>query len=98
MNVVYGSSFSSLMAFLCFTVMSEFLLDEPGFKAPGALTPVPLSSDSSVEAPPEGRRKYVACPRRMSKKTADRHTLCASCRGFDCDIGTRCEEWPEEEV
>ena len=77
------------------------MLDELGFKAPGALTPVPPSSDSSVEAPPEVRRKCVACPRRISKKTADRHTLCVSCRGFDCDIDTRCEEcleWPEEEV
>ena len=37
----------------------------------------------------------------MSKKTADRHTFCVACRGFDCDIDTRCEEcmeWPEEEV
>ena len=37
----------------------------------------------------------------MSKKTADRHSLCASYPGFDCDIDTRCEEcmeWPEEEV
>ena len=101
MKLVYGSSFSSLMAFLCFTVISEFLLDEPGFKAPGALPPVPPSSDSSVEAPSDGRRKCFACPRRMSKKTADRHTLCVNCRGFDCDIETRCEEcleWPEEEV
>ena len=101
MNLVYGSSFSSLMAFLCFTVMSEFSLDEPGFKAPGALTPVPLSSDSFVEAPPEVRRKCVACPRRMSKKMADRHTLCVNCRGFDCDLDNRseeCLEWPEEEV
>ena len=98
MNLVYGSSFSSLMAFLCFTVMSEFSLDEPGFKAPGALTPVPPSSDSSVEAPSDGHRKCVPCPRRMSKKTADRHTLYVNCRGFDCDIDTRCEEcleWPE---
>ena len=89
------------MAFLCFTVMSEFSLDEPGFKAPGAFSPVPPSSDSSVEAPSEVRRKCVACPRRMSKKTADRHTLCVNCRGFDCDIDTRCKEcleWPEEEV
>ena len=61
----------------------------------------PSSSDSSVEAPSDGRRKCIACPRRMSKKTADRHTLCVNCRGFDCDINTRCEkclEWPEEEV
>ena len=101
MNLVYSSLFSSLMAFLCFTVMSEFSLDEPGFKAPGALTPVAPSSDSSVEAPSDGRRKCVACPRRMSEKTADRHTLCVYCRGFDCDLDTRCEEcleWPEEEV
>ena len=89
------------MAFMCFTVMSEYSLDEPGFKAPGALTPAPPSSDSSVEAPPEVRRNCVACPRRMSKKTADHHTLCVSCRGFDCDVNTHCEEcmeWSEEEV
>ena len=54
-----------------------------------------------MEAPSDGRRKCIACPRRMSKKTADRHTLCINCRGFDCDINNRCEEcleWPEEEV
>ena len=81
--------------------MSEYSLDEPGFKAPGAPPPAPPSSDSSVETPPDARRKCIACPRRMSKKTADCHTLCVNCRGFDCDINTRCEEcleWPEEEV
>ena len=81
--------------------MSEYSLDEPGFKTPGALTPAPPSSDSSVEAPSDGRHKCVACPRRITKKTADRHTLCVNCRGFDCDVNTRCEEcleWPEEEV
>ena len=81
--------------------MSEYSLDEPGFKTPGALVPAAPSSDSSVEAPSDGRRKCVACPRRMSKKTADRHTLCINCMGFDCDINTRCEEcleWPDEEV
>ena len=87
---------------LCvFTVMGDYTLDETGFKAPGAPTPAPPSSDSSVENPPEVRRKCIACPRKMSKKTADRHTLCVSCRGFDCDINTHCEEcmeWPEEEV
>ena len=91
-----------LHGLLCvITVMSEYTLDEPGFKTPGAPTPAPHSSDSSVDTPPEVRRNCVACPRRMSKKTADRHTLCVSCRGFDCDIDTRCEEcmeWPEEEV
>ena len=81
--------------------MSEYSLDELGFKTPGALVTAPPSSDSSVEAPSDGRRKCIACPRRMSKKTADRHTLCINCRGFDCDINTHCKEcleWLEEEV
>ena len=81
--------------------MSDYSLDEPGFKAPGVPTSAPPSSDSSVETPLEVRRKCIACPRRMSKKTADRHTLCVSCRGFDCDIDARCEEcmeWLEGEV
>ena len=72
-----------------------------GLSPPGAPVPAPPSSDSSVEAPSDGRRKCIACPRRMSKKTTDRLTLCVNCRGFDCDINTRCEEcleWPEEEV
>ena len=81
--------------------MSEYSLDEPGFKPPGNSVPVPPSSDSSVETPSDGRQKCIACPRRMSKKTADRHTLCINCRGFDCDLDNRCEEcleWSEEEV
>ena len=81
--------------------MSECTLDEPVCKAPGAPPPEPPSSDSSVETPPEVCRTCIACPRRMSKKTADHHTLCVSCRGFDCDVDTHCEEcmeWPEEEV
>ena len=54
--------------------MSEYTLDEPGFKAPGAPAPAP-SSDSSVDNPPEVRHKCIACPRMMIKKTADCHTL-----------------------
>ena len=83
-----------------FSVMSEVNLDEPGFTAP-AVSAAPPSSDLSVDNPPEGRRKCVSCPRRMSAKTADRHTVCIACRGFDCSIESRCEEcieWPEEEV
>ena len=37
----------------------------------------------------------------MSKKSADQHTVCVSCRGFDCDIDCRCDEcleWSEEEI
>ena len=83
-----------------FSVMSELNLDDPGFTPP--IPPVPpISSDSSVETPVDGRRKCSSCPRRMSKKSADRHTVCISCRGFDCDINNRCEEcleWSEEDI
>ena len=43
----------------------------------------------------------VTCPRRMSAKTADRHTVCVVCRGYDCNLETcseECIEWPDEEV
>ena len=64
-----------------FSVMSAINLDEPGLHASDGSTAQP-SSDSSVEPPSEGRCKCVACPRRMSAKTADRHTICVTCRGF----------------
>ena len=81
--------------------MSDFSLDDLGFKAPSTPPLAPPSSDSSNKTHLDVRRNCIACPRRMSKKTADRHTLCVACRGFDCNIDTRCEEcleWPEEEV
>ena len=88
------------MAFFVFSVMSEFSLDDPGFTLP--IPPVPpSSSDSSVETPVDGRRKCSSCPRRMSKKSADRHTVCISCHGFDCDLNSRCEEcleWSEDDI
>ena len=129
MSLVFGSLFSSFMAFIVYIVwsgdgelsflftvlllcviywfftviskpcMSGVNIDEPGFTAPASSAPP--SSDSSADPPPESRSKCVSCPRRMSAKTADRHTICVSCRGFDCTVDTRCEEcidWPEEEV
>ena len=83
-----------------FSVMSDINLDEPGFTAPGNAT-APPSLDSSVDNPPEARRKCIGCPRRMSAETADHHTVCVVCRGFDCSLDSRCEEcieWPDEEV
>ena len=62
--------------FCVFSVMSDFSLDDSGFKAPSAPPPAPPSSDSYSEETPDVRRTCIACPRRMSKKTADRHTLC----------------------
>ena len=75
-------------------------MDEPGFTAPAGST-APPSSDSSSEPTPDSRSKCLNCPRRMSAKTADRHTVCVVCRGYDCNLETRCEEcieWPDEEV
>ena len=100
MNLVFGSLSSFIMAFFVFSVMSEYSLDEPGFTPPVPPVP-PLSSESSVETPVDGRRKCSSCPRRMSKKSTDRHTICISCRGFDCDINNRCEEcleWSEDDI
>ena len=80
--------------------MSKVNLDEPGFTVPAGST-APPSSDSSVEPPPDSRSKCVSCHRRMSAKTADCHTVCVVCRGYDCNLETRCEEcieWLEEEV
>ena len=79
--------------------MSGVNIDEPGFTAPAGSAPP--SSDSSADPPPESKKKCVSCPRRMSAKTADRHTVCVHCRGFDCNFDTFCEEcidWPEEEL
>ena len=79
--------------------MSGVNLDEPGFTAPAGSAPP--SSDSSFDPPPDSRSKCVACPRTMSAKMADRHTICVACQGFDCTIETCCEEcvdWPEEDV
>ena len=75
-------------------------MDDPGFLPPVPPAP-PSSSESSVETPSDGRRKCSSCPRRMSKKSADRHTICVQCRGFDCDVSARCEEcleWSEDEI
>ena len=90
------------MAILVFysAVMSKFSLDEPGYTAPAGST-APPSSDSSAEPTPDCRSKCLNCPRRMSAKTADRHTVCVVCTGYDCNLDTRCEEcieWPDEEV
>ena len=80
--------------------MSEYSLDEPGFTPPVPPVP-PLSSESSVETPVAGRRKCSSCPRRMSNKSVDRHSICISCGGFVCDINNHCEEcleWSEDDI
>ena len=96
MDLVYGSSlFPPTWPVLCFSVMSELNLDDPG-----APTPAPPSSGSSSDTATD-RRTCLTCHRWMSKKTFDRHTVCVACRGSDCDIDHRCEEcteWPEEEL
>ena len=79
----------------------HLIWDNPGFESPSATPPTPPSSGSSSDAAADGRCTCVTCHRRMSKKTFDRHTVCVSCRGSDCDLNHRCEEcteWPEEDI
>ena len=80
--------------------MSDLNLDNLGFQSPGAPTPAPPSSGSSSDSAAD-RHTCITCHRWMSKKLFDRHTMCVSCRGSDCDIDHRCEEcteWLEDEV
>ena len=101
MDFVYGSSFfTPTWPVLCFSVMSELNLDDPGFQSPGAPTPAPPSSGSSSDTATD-RQACLTCHRWMSKKTFDRHTVSVACGGSDCDIDHRCEECterPEEEL
>ena len=82
-------------------------LDDPGFVSPlepnpSPRVPVPPSGFSSYsEGAVDVRRKCLRCHRRMSRKTFDSRTFCSICRGFDCDLDTRCEEctdWPEGDM
>ena len=50
MDLVYGQSFlPPTWPVLCFSVMSDLNLDDPGFRSPGAPTPAPPSSGSSSD-------------------------------------------------
>ena len=82
-------------------------LGDPGFVSPldpdpSPKAPVPPSgSSSSSEGSVDVRRKCLRCHRRMSRKTFDSHTFCSICRGFNCDLDTRCEEctdWLESDM
>ena len=57
---------------------------------------VPSSDDSDKDQ----RRTCTYCNTRMSNLNNDKHSLCAVCRGGDCDVGNKCNEcmhWSEEE-
>ena len=89
------------MAFIVFSVMSDFNLDDPGFQSPGATPSAPPSSGSSSTDAATDRHTCLTCHRWMSKKTFDRHAVCVACRSSDCELNHRCEEcteWPEEEL
>ena len=95
------------MCFVLSVVIMEPNLDDPGFVSPldpdpSPRAPVPPSgSSSSSEGAIDVRRKCLRCHRRMSRKIFDSHTFCSICRGFDCDLDTRCEEctdWPEGDM
>ena len=95
------------MCFVLSVVIIEPNLDDPGIVSlldpdPSPRVPVPPSgSSSSSEGAVDVRRKFLRCHRRMSRKSLDSHTFCSVCRGFDCDLDTRCEEctdWHESDM
>ena len=96
MDLVYGQSFfPPTWPVLCFSVMSDLNLDDPGFQSLGGSYTCPSVIRFFF------RHRDRPTHRWMSKKTFDRHTICVNCRGSDCDIDHRCEEcteWPEEEL
>ena len=73
---------------LCCSVMSDLNLDNPGYQSLGAPPPAPPSSGSSSDYAAD-RHTCLSCHGWLSMKTFDRHTLCISCRGSDCDIDHR---------
>ena len=55
---------------------------------------------SSDDSDKDSRRNCSYCKSRMSSLFFDKHSLCSSCRGGDCDIGAKCKEcmvWPDDE-
>ena len=73
---------------LCCSVMSDLNLDNPGYQSLGATPPASPSSGSSLYYVAD-RHTCLTCHEWLSMKTFDRHTLCISCRGSDCDIDHR---------
>ena len=76
---------------LCCSVMSDLDLDNQGYQSLGAPPPAPPpppSSGSSSDYAAD-RHACLTCHGWLSMKTFDRHTLCISCRGSDCDIDHR---------
>ena len=51
-----------------------------------------MDSDRSSSASPGGKVRSCSCRKRMSALKFDFHTVCADCRGVDCDLKTRCIE------
>ena len=93
----------------------SFSLDNPGFSASTDVSqeatsdspppPPSTGSTSSSSAPSSGDSSACRnCPkyrRRMSKPVFDHHTVYVLCRGFECNIDSRCDEcmeWSTEEM
>ena len=57
------------------------------------------SSDESTN--PDARRKCDVLQSRMSSIKHDKHSLCSTCRGGDCDFENKCHEclsWAKDVV
>ena len=85
-----------------FLVIMEFFLDNPGFSDVATeVHDAPKSSGSSSASSDQPQRSCARCPSRMSSIDRDRHLICTRCRGYECSVELRCEEyenWSKEEM
>ena len=58
----------------------------------------PKSSGSSSALSGQPQRSCARCPSKMSSIDRDKHLICIRCRGYECSVNLRCENWSEEEM
>ena len=79
----------------------EYSLDNPGFSEAIAGTQDARRSSGSSTSSGLQQRSCAKCPSRMSSIDRDKHLHCIKCRGFECSVELRCDEykdWSKEEM
>ena len=77
----------------------DFSLDNPCFSdSITDMQDAPKSSGSSSASRCHPQRSYARYYSRMSSIDCDKHLLCIRCRGYQCSVNLRCENWSKEEM
>ena len=88
-------------------VEMDISLDNPGFQIDVSdqvdihQADVLWPSSGSSSSGESTRSSCARCHGRMSSFSLDRHLFFTKCRGFDCDVNSRCDEcfsWTKEEM